>query len=475
MRSISVLIGAALLITNVGVAETIITAQDYAVDSDVVLESAVDTAKSIPQDAVNVVGDTVKYVADEMVTAKEGIDALRDKDVIAGLEKMSAVDVASAWDSSNDIIFRSFQLAPNVGETLAAGGMAAGNGQALDVSGYFDGVDFPEGASAYYRPEFNRLFVRNTLDNVLSIEDVVAELHNANRELRGHQVEIETKFVEVNQTTMDELGFAWRFNSYGGEDGNLFDDLYLPQDTDLFASGLRTAATALSGGGDAGALMVSKAAGKLQWDMIISAMEQSDDADVLCAPRVVTRDGSTATIRVGEEQMIPKAFDINLQDTTPYVEHTDWDLELLGVQLEVTPELREGDLIDLELIPRVWDIIGYDTYEYLPAHGTSANFTPGTAPTQAAAREASLPYLRVREMETYVTVADGSTVGMGGLIYDKNETFRDKVPVLGSIPLVGRLFRSEGEHSVKRNLMVFVTASQVDVNGRTLEETALND
>ncbi|MBL7016815.1 MAG: hypothetical protein ISR84_04580 [Kiritimatiellales bacterium] len=81
-----------------------------------------------------------------------------------------------------------------------------------------------------------------------------------------------------------------------------------------------------------------------------------------------------------------------------------------------------------------------------------------------------LPYFRVREIETAVTVADGSTVGMGGLIYDKNETFTDKVPVLGSIPLIGRLFRSEGERSIKRNLMIFVTATQVDVNGRRVAD-----
>jgi general secretion pathway protein D len=87
---------------------------------------------------------------------------------------------------------------------------------------------------------------------------------------------------------------------------------------------------------------------------------------------------------------------------------------------------------------------------------------------------ASLPYYRLREITTEVTVADGSTVGMGGLIYDKLETYKDKVPVLGSIPLIGRLFRSEGEKSVKRNLMIFVTATQVDVNGRKASDLALN-
>ena len=467
MRSISVLIGAALLITNVGVAETIITAQDYAVDSDVVLESAVDTVKSAPQDAVNVVGDVVLFAGDEVETYVDGVKAVFEDDPVAAAKKDATLEIASAWDSSNDIVFRSFKVAANVGEALMAGGLAMDGGQAVDVSAYFDGVSFPEKTSAYYRPEFNLLFVRNTLENILAIEDVVAELHNANRELRGHQVEIEAKFIEINQTTMDELGFSWQFASKGVDgDASLLDDLILPAGQDLFADGLRTASSALVTGTPAGMLGVTKSTGSLQWGMLISALEQSDDADVLCAPRVVTRDGSTATIRVGEEQMIPKAFDINLQDTSPYVEHTDWDLELLGVQLEVTPELREGDLIDLEMIPRVWDIVGYDSYEYIPMHNYSRDYP---------AREASLPYLRVREMETYMTVADGSTVGMGGLIYDKLETFRDKVPVLGSIPVIGRLFRSEGEHSVKRNLMIFVTAGQVDVNGRSTAKTALID
>jgi general secretion pathway protein D len=90
------------------------------------------------------------------------------------------------------------------------------------------------------------------------------------------------------------------------------------------------------------------------------------------------------------------------------------------------------------------------------------NWTPPPVPSQTG----QLPYFRIREMTTKVTVADGSTVGMGGLIYDKIETYKDKVPVLGSIPLIGRLFRSEGEKTIKRNLMIFVTATEVDVNGR---------
>jgi len=79
---------------------------------------------------------------------------------------------------------------------------------------------------------------------------------------------------------------------------------------------------------------------------------------------------------------------------------------------------------------------------------------------------ARLPIYRVREIDTEVTIADGATIGMGGLINEKVEAFEDKVPVLGSLPLVGRLFRSEGERAIKRNLLMFVTARKVEPTGR---------
>jgi type II secretory pathway component HofQ len=92
---------------------------------------------------------------------------------------------------------------------------------------------------------------------------------------------------------------------------------------------------------------------------------------------------------------------------------------------------------------------------------------------QVPSLHGKLPYFRIREIETEVTVHDGSTIGMGGLIYDKLETYRDKVPLLGSVPFLGRLFRSEGERSIKRNLIIFVTATQVDVNGQRSADLVL--
>lgn len=540
-----------------------LTVRDYAVNSDVVLESIVREVKSIPEDTVNLVGDAVTFVNSEVTTTATGIASVFKADPMVKIEKNAMIGIADAWTSANDIIFRSYKVSDPVGNELTAG-MEVEPGTPVDVSGFFSGLSFPKGTSAVYRPEFNRLAVRQTLENVLFIEDMLAEQHNAKRELMGKQVEIQTKFIEVSQKTLNELGFNWTFDRKGGNTGaaNIFDTLTLPAGQDLLSAGLRTAGIAGGAAGGAGTaafgsaiadsatLTLEKSAGSLQWSMVINALEQADDSDVLSAPSITTRDGKTANIWVGEQRMIPRRFNAKSQNTSVFIEHSDWRSELMGVQMEVTPELRAGDLIDLELKPKVIDLIGYDTWQVTPGNASmivwaGANSLSLALPTSAAgniaatvtnemlrtfvapvlyipgkvetywnklyesflargdapnvAREkanlinsdtrrpvehdefgtpipqlnGSLPYFRLREMTTQVTVADGSTVGMGGLIYEKLETFKDKVPVLGSIPLIGRIFRSEGERSIKRNLMIFVTATQVDVNGRRASDLAM--
>jgi general secretion pathway protein D len=533
-----------------GIAKTVTTAQDYAVDSDVVLESAVREIKSAPRDTINVVGDVIKMVSDETATAAKGVASVFKSNPVEKDERAAALETASAWNSGNDIVFRSYKVSESVGNEMASGKNIA-PGTTVDVSGFFTGIDFPKGASAMYRPEFKRLFVRQTLENMLSMEDVLADLSNAKRDLMGKQVEIQTKFIEVSQSTLNELGFNWTFTGKGGGSAHIFDNLALPAQS-ILSSGLRTSAEAISSGTTPGELAIQKAAGSLQWYVVINALEQANDSDVLSAPSVTTRDGKTANIWVGEQRMVPKSFEAASGNTSVYVENGDWNSELMGVQLEVTPELRSGGLIDLELAPKVMDLIGYDTYQVTPADAsmivwarqshnnmqmdgrfpivstladgtltsvgniynsivsnlfsaTDVNdiggivdgnlsdpnqvvayrtpnygyFANGRAPQHdvdgipVPELTGSLPYFRIREMTTQVTVADGNTVGMGGLIYDKLETYKDKVPVLGSIPLIGRLFRSEGEKSVKRNLMIFVTATQVDVNGRRAADLAM--
>ncbi len=543
---------ATLFLASLGMAKTVTTAQDYAVDSDVVLESAVREVKSIPRDTVNIVGDAVKMVSDETVTAINGVKAVFKANPVEKVENAAALEVANAWDAANDIVFRSYKVSESVGNELTTGKDVA-SGTTVDVSGFFNGIEFPKGTSAMYRPEFKRLFVRQTLANMLSIEDALADQHNAKRQLMGKQIEIQTKFVEVNQSTLNELGFKWNFTGTA----EIFENLTLPGQA-IMSDGLRTAGIAAvspvaafgAAIADSDTLNINRArnpasANSIGWNLVINALEQADNTDVLSAPSITTRDGKAASIYVGEQRNVPKSFAAKSQNTSVFVEHSGWKSELVGVQLEVTPELRKGGLIDLNLKPRVMDLIGYDEYQVTPDNasmivwarassaamqrsgrfpiinktatgvqnsvgaiydgianaiwpgvdindykGIAGSLTTYVAPSYyfgengrslqhdvdgipVPTLKGQLPYFRLREMNTQVTVADGSTVGMGGLIYDKMETYKDKVPVLGSIPLIGRLFRSEGEKSIKRNLMVFVTATEVDVNGRRAADLAM--
>ncbi len=483
MQRISALIGGALFVAVPGMAEILITADDHAVDSDVVLESVVKEVKSVPGDTVQVVEDLIIYAADETISTINGVKSIMEENEHDQAQQEAMQAVEEAWPSPSKVHFRSYAVTGEVGSELMEGAEAEA-GSVVNVSGAFMGMEFPPGTSAYYRPDFRRLIVRQTMENMLIIEDVLSELHHASRELRGHQIEIETKFVEVSQTTLNELGFSWTFDGKGSEtatgglvdsgsgDLNILDDLWLPAGQELLSDTLRTTADALGSGVASDTLELTKTVGSLQWSLAISALEQSDDSDVLSAPRVVTRDGSTAIIQVGEEQMLPRSFNVPSQNTNPFIEHSDWELDLIGVYMEVTPELREGDLIDLELHPVIKEVIGQDSYRAVEEIGTVSG-TGASAVSDTPALFGSVPYFRIRELETRVTVADGSTVGMGGLIYDKLESYHDEVPVLGSLPFIGRLFRSEGESSVKRNLMIFVTASQVDVHGRTTADIAL--
>lgn len=474
MRSLTTAISATLFLTaHAGFAEAIISPADHAVDSDVVLESAVDEVKAVPRDAIYIIDDAGNFIKKEARDMAAGVkSAFRsNQSPYEKVQKEGEAKIKNAWDTSGDLQFRSYKLSKRLGDLLQAY-VEDKTAASVNVVQFFQTIDFPEGAVARYLPEFQSLLVHQTEANLLEIETVLASYQRVQRDLMGRQVEIEIKFIEVSQNTLNELGFEWTFGSKDGGDLRLFDNFYFPAGQDILSDGLRSTAAALGGGSAAGTLGIAKTAGSLRWAMMISALEQTGDSDVLSAPRVVTHSHETAVIQVGEEWMIPKAFEIQNQNTSPFVQHSEWELQLMGVQMEVTPEIRRDGLIDLKLTSKILNYIGDDRYQITPAYEARVGFANGSD-DDVSAVDATLPYFRIRSLDTRVTVADGNTIAMGGLIYDKLETFRDKVPVLGSIPWVGRLFRSEGERSVKRNLMIFVTATQVDVNGRRTADLAL--
>lgn len=131
----------------------------------------------------------------------------------------------------------------------------------------------------------------------------------------------------------------------------------------------------------------------------------------------------------------------------------------LGPVMDVLPHvLSDGFTINLTLVPSVRQFDGYDTQPNIPM----------TSQANTVVVPMVLPKFNVRQVITTVNVWDGQTVVLGGLIREETQKIKDKVPVLGDLPLVGRLFRSESSVNRKSNLLVFVTPTIIDPAGNKL-------
>jgi len=522
-------------------AEVVITSPTGLPDeSDVALEAAVHAVKEIPADTVKAVGGAIYYTGDELRNTAHGVMAAFEGDTPPEVARQDMLsDVAGAWGAPNEIVLRSYKITPALVGEMIPGGFSTGD--VINVASFFPSVDFPADTGAYLWPDSNRLMVRNTPQNLLQLEAALSQYHRAEKDYR--QVEIKAKFIEVSQSTLNELGFSWDITA----DTHLDGDWQVNADSSLGQTALRTAARAFGGSTLGSGSMVLTKSGWMPLDLTISALEQNSDSDTLSAPSLTTLNGKPAEIWVGEDRAVPKAFSVNSADVNIHIEHKKWSTELMGVNFKVTPEIEKDNMIRLKLNPKIMDMIGYDTYQASPAANMIAinggdpdkQSVKGQYPIlKTAAYEGKyaydaaydlygamvatlgvpspnlganltgtqydgfpknyyfserrkmkhnefgiplnpvtgqLPYFRVREIKTTVVVADGCTVGLGGLIYDRLETYKDKVPVLGSIPLIGRLFRSEGERSIKRNLMIFVSAGQVANDGQRKSDVAINN
>ena len=128
-----------------------------------------------------------------------------------------------------------------------------------------------------------------------------------------------------------------------------------------------------------------------------------------------------------------------------------------GPVLDVVPYvLSDGYTINLALIPSLTDFNGYDAAPNIPS--VTGNLNVVQLPIV-------LPDFTVRQVVTTVNVWDSQTVVLGGLISSTASNTKDKVPVLGDVPFVGRLFQSQSKSVLKKNLMIFVTATIVDPAG----------
>lgn len=311
------------------------------------------------------------------------------------------------------------------------------------------------------------------------------------------QVEIEARFLEVQEGDLEELGLNWMINndfdpetgafkqSFASGNRRLSDPFTIDSD-DTFLSitspdiGNRLVdqgAPGFPAAVDLGANVTTPLAkiagvlGSAEVEVIVRALERQTGNDLMSAPRVTVLSGKTAEMVVAQELRYPERYgDVEAQvgrgDSssgsagvaitagTPQ----DFVVRNVGVEMKVTPTVEDDSSISLLLEPQVTEFEGFVEYG-----GVSVAIASGTTVTVPSGFYQ--PIFSVRRVRTEVTIWDGATVVMGGLTREQNVSINDRVPVLGDLPLLGRLFRSEGESSQKRNLLIFVSANLVSPGG----------
>ena len=254
--------------------------------------------------------------------------------------------------------------------------------------------------------------------------------------------------------------------------------------------------------------------GNADISMILHMLSQRSDTDLLSAPKVVTKSGQEATIKVVTIYRYPTDYDVTIQSTSggsssgynssgsssgkilPMVEPQNFEQQEGGLILTRTPDVSaEGRMINLQLTPKVigepeWRDYGMKVpleavmgekrgmFGEMNIQGTAselANLMNSVSQSNTDSDEIQWftvpmeqPFFKERSIDTHVSIYNGATIVMGGLITEERKSMEDKIPFLGDIPFIGRLFRSRSEWSNKRNLLIFVTARLVDPRGRQI-------
>ena len=183
------------------------------------------------------------------------------------------------------------------------------------------------------------------------------------------------------------------------------------------------------------------------FNVIISALKAQNNTKIVSNPTIVTLNNTEAVLNIGQEFPIP-SYTYNSERGT--FEVSGFTYKPIGIILKVTPQVNAQGVIKLTLEPEVSQQNGETTF--------------------GGAGGASIPIIATRKAKTMVSLKDGYTMGIGGLITNAQNHGGTKVPVLGSIPVLGRLFSSKSVNDAVTNLLIFVTAKTVTADGATLEE-----
>lgn len=373
------------------------------------------------------------------------------------------------------------------------------------------GVNFNATVGSSLAYDGSSIIVTQTARNLERIRNIL----NRYNDIR--QVEIEAKFMEVQEGALEELGVNWnlttkatqlnagahaQYQTSGRDLANAFSSSISSQQGSItrpesvaedgtITSGLDTLinnnppqipGAPYLGLGASALANITGVIGEFDVNAVVRALSRKQGTDLLSAPKVTMLSGNPATITVAQELRYPQSFGqtqsqvgtgsasgggsagVAITAGTPQ----EFATRNVGVELKVTPTVEEDDYsISLDLNPRVTEFDGFVEYG-----GPSVAISGST--TVNVPSGFYQPIFSVRDIATKVTIWDGATLIMGGLTREEVKKVNDKVPVVGDIPMLGRLFKSKGESAQKRNLLIFVTANLLSPGGSPKKQNLRN-
>lgn len=361
--------------------------------------------------------------------------------------------IAVPFTPSNSVILSADQLVTrNITETLNALDKDALSGGSIaviylkyakaeevatiinTVSSRFAGDDNEQPIVTHHR-ETNSLIISSEATNLEVIRNLVSKL-----DIRRAQVLVEAIIVELSETAAKSLGVETIFA--GAQDGNipvgitrfpnssnpdlvalagsLIEDGNNATLNNIASSSLLNSSGLVAGFGDL--------SGGDSFAGIINAVADDQNSNILSTHTVIAMDNEPAHLVIGQEIPITTGESLGSNNANPF---RTTSRQEVGIKLSITPQINEGNSVILEIKQEVSGVVG-------PLTGTADLIT------------------NKRSIETTVLVDNHQMIVLGGLNEDDLQESVSKVPLLGSIPLIGRLFRSSAESRVQRNLMVFL-------------------
>ena len=422
------------------------------------------------------------------------------------------------------------------GAAADSGNKLLGHKSAKDVLAE-NGIQFPDGATAVFNPVTSQLVVRNTAPNIDNVEAYVESLIGRTpKQVYVTTKFVEVTQKNTDELGFDwllgpfNLPGSNRVFGTGGTVGNsangsLTNSAGSVADfpfsnpggggavgSNPISRGLRFGSAAIAGDSidsllsgssptssvSPGIFALSGVLTDPQFQVVVRALGQKKGVDLMSAPSVTTKPGVEASVSVVREFLYPTEFDppqipqnfggngggltlgggggsssgsFPVTPTTP----TAFTTKNIGVTMKVNPTVgSDNNTIDLVLAPEVTEFEGFINYGS-PIQTSSHDALGNPVTVVLTENRIPQPVFSKRSVSTSVTVWDGQTVAMGGLIREDVQDVEDKVPLLGDLPYIGRLFQTKAEDHFKRNLMIFVTAKLIDPSGQPIHQVVSNE